>query len=759
MNKIVKVATASVVGLISAAVLAGYTGVGSPKVNAAVITQSELHTGSSINSYIANNKIQPVGITKELHTFQMFKYNTSGNKPVGVVFHYTDNASNYSARNEANYEINGGWKNAFVHTFIDAGTILNIHDTNYGCWGSGPQGNKRFVQFELVTARSRNDFAHSISNAAWYVAYLAHEYGWNLTLASQHNGSGTLWTHYDVTHYLGGTDHTDPIAYLNSWGYNTSQFLDLAKAYFDYGGFYDTITSNVAKTYNATISENNRNDGLYATGPYYTSDQTRVPATVSAKTLNGQSVKVLRQAVTKRATWVQIQTSSGAVWWMDKRGITVDYDKVLSSRTVSYSAYLDQSYRNDGLYKDGPYMTGPSTFEFAAKHASQYDKQPVSVLAEETTSRGTWVKIRLSNGDTWWMDKAGIKTYDSISGEKSLGNVTVRVTQDKRNDGLYASGPYHTSAQTILPAAKTLKKYNGQTATAIREEKTPLATWVQIKLEDGSTWWFDERGITFFDSILSKNDNTSTVIVRQDNRNDGLYASGPYMTNNSTFVPAWKTAKKYNGQRATVLGEETTKRATWVHIKFADGSTWWMDKRGVAPFSFDKVLSTSNVSYNAQIIQNSRNDGLYHDGPYMTGETTYATASKTAKPYNGQAATVLKEETTVKATWVQVKLQNGSTWWMDKRGILAFDPISNRVNVNYKVLINQSSRTDGLYATGPYYTSLATKLAAVKTAKQFNGQEATVTVEATTPRATWVLVKFANGSSWWMDKRGVTPQQ
>ncbi|WP_162205147.1 SH3-like domain-containing protein [Lacticaseibacillus thailandensis] len=49
-----------------------------------------------------------------------------------------------------------------------------------------------------------------------------------------------------------------------------------------------------------------------------------------------------------------------------------------------------------------------------------------------------------------------------------------------------------------MPAAKTLKKYNGQTATAIREEKTPLATWVQIKLEDGSTWWFDERGITFF---------------------------------------------------------------------------------------------------------------------------------------------------------------------------------------------------------------------------------------------------------------------
>lgn len=755
MNKLAKSATVSIVTLMSAAVLAGYAGDGIHNVDAAVITPSELHTSSSINSYIADHKIQPVGITKELHTFDMFNYSTSGQKPEGVVFHYTDNATNYSARNEANYEINGGWENAFVHTFVDAGTILNIHDTNFGCWGSGPNGNKKFVQFELVTARNRDEFARSISNAAWYVAYLAHEYGWNLTLASQNNGSGTLWTHYDVTHYLGGTDHTDPIAYLNSWGYNTTQFLDLAKAYYQYGGFYDTITSNVAKTYNATITQDNRNDGLYATGPYNTSDETKAVAAVTAKSLSGQTVQVLREAVTKLGTWVQIKTADGQTWWMDKQGVKVNYDPIISSKKVNYGAYLDQSSSSYGLYKDGPYMTGASTFVYASKHASGFSNEPITVLAEEVTRTGTWVQIRLSNGDTWWMDKQGIKSYDTVTNQKSLNNTTVRITQDSRNDGMYASGPYHTSADTVRPAVKSLKKFNGQTATALQQESTALGTWVQLKLGDGSTWWVDERGITFFDPILSKNSNSSVVTVKQDNRNDGLYETGPYMTSNSTYTVAWKSAKKYNGQRATVLGEETTKRATWVHIKFSDGSTWWMDKAGVAPFDYDKVLSTNNVTYSAQINQSGRSDGLYQDGPFMTGATTLAVAAKTAKPFNGQTANVLKEETTVKGTWVQVRFANGETWWMDKRGISAFDTITNQTNTTYKATVNQNGRNDGLYQTGPYYTSSDTKNVAAKTAKKYNGQDATVLGEATTKRATWVHVQFGDGSTWWMDKQGV----
>lgn len=41
-----------------------------------------------------------------------------------------------------------------------------------------------------------------------------------------------LWTHYDVTKYLGGTDHEDPLDYLKSHGMSEAQFrADVQRAY------------------------------------------------------------------------------------------------------------------------------------------------------------------------------------------------------------------------------------------------------------------------------------------------------------------------------------------------------------------------------------------------------------------------------------------------------------------------------------------------------------------------------------------------
>ncbi len=137
---------------------------------------SERSAYPDVNNYIYQNNFKHPDITSELHQFAMFGYNTNDGKPTGVVVHYTDNPNNYSARNEANYVINGGWQSAFVHTFIDASSILNIHDTDYGAWGSGAVGNKYFAQFEMVTAKNFNDFAKTTSYSAWYTAYLLNKY-------------------------------------------------------------------------------------------------------------------------------------------------------------------------------------------------------------------------------------------------------------------------------------------------------------------------------------------------------------------------------------------------------------------------------------------------------------------------------------------------------------------------------------------------------------------------------------------------------
>ncbi|WP_253726509.1 N-acetylmuramoyl-L-alanine amidase family protein [Latilactobacillus curvatus] len=188
---------------------------------------------TDVNSYILQHNYQHPNITSELNEFSMFGYSTDDGRPSGVVVHYTDNPTNFSARNEADYEINGGWQSAFVHTFIDANTILNIHDTDFGAWGCGPVGNKYFAQFEMVTARNFDDFTKTTSYSAWYTAYLLSKYNLTPSLAQAHNGVGTVWSHSDVTHYLGGTNHTDPDAYFAKYGYSMGQFFDLVQHYYD----------------------------------------------------------------------------------------------------------------------------------------------------------------------------------------------------------------------------------------------------------------------------------------------------------------------------------------------------------------------------------------------------------------------------------------------------------------------------------------------------------------------------------------------
>ncbi|MDG2979069.1 peptidoglycan recognition protein family protein [Latilactobacillus curvatus] len=208
--------------------------IGMPIENApaeSAISPASIYT--NVNSYILQHNYQHPNITSELHQFSMFGYSTDDGRPSGVVVHYTDNPTNFSARNEADYEINGGWQSAFVHTFIDANTILNIHATDFGAWGCGPVGNKYFAQFEMVTARNFDDFTKTTSYSAWYTAYLLSKYNLTPSLAQAHNGVGTVWSHSDVTHYLGGTNHTDPDAYFAKYGYSMGQFFDLVQHYYD----------------------------------------------------------------------------------------------------------------------------------------------------------------------------------------------------------------------------------------------------------------------------------------------------------------------------------------------------------------------------------------------------------------------------------------------------------------------------------------------------------------------------------------------
>lgn len=197
-------------------------------------------TANGINAYITNNHLSHATIQTQIWsgypTDSSMLYENGYGSPEGVVIHETANYGNDSIPMEMSYAQNH-YENAFVHSYVSDAQIINVANTNYKCWGSGAQGNKRFVQFEQIEVHSKTAFAYELNNAAYYTAYLLDEY--KLTPSLCTNGSGTVWSHHDVSTYLGNTDHTDPDGYWATnakkyfgTSYSMTDFFELVKYYF-----------------------------------------------------------------------------------------------------------------------------------------------------------------------------------------------------------------------------------------------------------------------------------------------------------------------------------------------------------------------------------------------------------------------------------------------------------------------------------------------------------------------------------------------
>ncbi|PFD98931.1 N-acetylmuramoyl-L-alanine amidase [Bacillus sp. AFS023182] len=140
----------------------------------------------------------------------------------GVVAHSTATPE-APAINIQKYETRT-WRSAFVHYAVDWNETIQIADTKYIAYGGGPAANKRFVHVELCETADYDKFKRSYDK---YVKLLA-----KILKDNNLSVEKGLWTHYDVTKYLGGTDHEDPLNYLCSHGVSEAQFrADVQRAY------------------------------------------------------------------------------------------------------------------------------------------------------------------------------------------------------------------------------------------------------------------------------------------------------------------------------------------------------------------------------------------------------------------------------------------------------------------------------------------------------------------------------------------------
>ncbi|WP_225047401.1 peptidoglycan recognition family protein [Lacticaseibacillus kribbianus] len=249
-----------------------------------------------------------------------------------------------TAANLASYE-HRTWRSAetFVHLAVDDKGAFQVAPTGYVAWGAGNVNRLAPVQIELCQFRDRVRALKAYNNLIALAVAQAKLYGVPLTLDSTDKTNG-IKSHYWCSRTYGGSDHTDPYAYLQSIGISKAQLAADLKA----------GHASVTATATATV--------LKPTVPVKT---TAAKATTTKLAVDGD----WGASTTKRLQVIYKTTADGIVssqypWACFKGAVTgFKYEKVNPAGSLLIAAIQ----RSLGLKDDG--LLGPATIRAMQRKA------------------------------------------------------------------------------------------------------------------------------------------------------------------------------------------------------------------------------------------------------------------------------------------------------------------------------------------------------------------------------------------------------
>lgn len=616
---------------------------------------------SSINDYIRKNNFKAPQIEENYTSyFPKYGYRYGVGRPEGIVVHDTAN-DNSTIDGEINFMKNN-YESAFVHAFVDGNRIIETAPTDYLSWGAGPAGNERFINVEIVHTHDYASFARSMNNYADYAATQLVYYGLKPDSA-ENDGQGTVWTHYAISRWLGGTDHADPHQYFRDHNYSYAELYDLINEKYliktgqvaPWGTTSSSSTkpsggsSSSSSSDKLTVSANSgvaqikpSNSGLYTTvydSKEHSTDQAQktLSVTKSATLGNNKFYLVEDYNSGKKYGWVK---QSDVVYNTAKSPVkvneTYNIKPGVKLYTVPWGTFNQEASKVSG--------SGNQTFKATKKQ--QIDK--AIYLYGTVNGKSGWVSKYYLTAPT--QSKAATNTKVTTANRAASTQSTPKATQSATTQTINKIAQVKANNSGIRTSvydkkAKSGAKYANRTFIVSKQRTEGNNTYVL--LQDGTQntplGWVNIKDVT--SQNIGKQTKSSGQ-YKVNSSNDGLYSIA-WGTKNQQLLPSNMISNKsFKASKSVYVGKELFLYGT------VNSRTGWVAAKDLTQNGND----TQATPYHYTFVVNNNKGYYYND---FANNAHYSLNS-----YYNQPFIVSKQMQVNGVTWYYGQLTNGKYVWI-----------------------------------------------------------------------------------------------
>ncbi|WP_414838643.1 GW dipeptide domain-containing protein [Carnobacterium sp. TMP28] len=600
----------------------GIIGIAQPPVIVEASTSVLSNQYPNVNTYIKQQNLRTAKITQNYKQFLQFDYRNGNGQAEGILIHETAN-KNSTIFSEINY-MTLNWQNAFVHAFVDKDYIIQIHPADFAVWGAGKKANPRFYQIELVEHNTFHQFAQSVNNDAYLAAYMLHYYNLEPSRATK-SGGGTVWTHDEVSRYLGGTNHTDPVGYFKKWGYSVNEFYDLVVK------TYNNIPNQVFKEKSLdrkyALPVDSKNYGIW-NGLYPDDKSVKVG---DLHSYNNQPITVYKEVRNKNGDWVQIGQNGKVLGWVGKTGVQIT--PVLS--TPVENAHDFGVWDN---YENGMKQVG-NLLEFA--------NSEIKLIREATANNGVeWVEFSSNDKTIGWVAKTGVV----------MGSTPVQIPKPVSKLGTPVAQAYNFGVWNDVEKGSKrvagLSDFVGK-QLEITNEKTSLngVKWVEFALNGKVIGWVAESGIQYGE-IQEPITKLGTPVAQAYNFGvwDDVEKGSKRVAGLSDFV----------GKQLEITNEKTSLNGVkWVEFALNGKVIGWVAESGIQYGEIQEPITKLGTP-----VAKAYNFGVWND--VEKGSKRVAGLSD----FVGKQLEITNEKTSLNGVkWVEFALNGKVIGWVAESGI------------------------------------------------------------------------------------------